>query len=229
MCGAGGQSQRRCAPRRRSRARARGRAADSMSDPLVVLEHVARTFGHGQTAVVAVHDVTCAVSATSRIALVGPSGSGKSTLVQLMAGLDEPTSGTLVWPQWAHGPRHDPSRAGVVFQGVSLIPSLSAEENVAFPLLLHGTAYQDPPDPAQDSLELLGLSGLADRTPGELSGGQAQRVAVARVVTSAPELILADQPTGRLDRASADRVVDVLLDAADHLGAGLVVATHDPA
>jgi predicted ABC-type transport system involved in lysophospholipase L1 biosynthesis ATPase subunit len=199
-----------------------------MTEPLVVLEHVARTFGHGQTAVIAVHDVSGAVRATSRIALVGPSGSGKSTLVQLMAGLDEPTAGTLSWPRWDHGPRHDPSRAGVVFQGASLIPSLSAEENVAFPLLLRGTADQDALNRARDSLALLGLGGLADRTPDELSGGQAQRVAVARVVTSAPELILADEPTGQLDRASADRVVDVLLDAADHLGAGLVVATHDP-
>jgi putative ABC transport system ATP-binding protein len=115
----------------------------------------------------------------------------------------------------------------VVFQGASLIPSLSAEENVAFPLLLRGTLYQDALDRARDSLALLGIAGLAGRTPDELSGGQAQRVAVARVVTSGPELILADEPTGRLDRASADRVVDVLLEAADHLGAGLVVATHD--
>jgi putative ABC transport system ATP-binding protein len=200
-----------------------------MTQPLVVFEHVARTFGHGQNAVVAVHDVSCVLWATSRIALVGPSGSGKSTLVQLMAGLDEPTAGTILWPQWAYGPRHDPSRAGVVFQGASLIPSLSAEENVAFPLLLRGTRHEDALDRARDSLALLGLAGLTGRTPDELSGGQAQRVAVARVVTSGPELILADEPTGRLDRASADRVVDVLLEAADHLGAGLVIATHDPA
>jgi predicted ABC-type transport system involved in lysophospholipase L1 biosynthesis ATPase subunit len=200
-----------------------------MTAPLVVLEQVSRTFGHGASAVVAVHDVTATVHRSSRVALVGPSGSGKSTLVQLMAGLDDPTSGRLTWPQWDGGPRKDPSRAGVVFQGPSLVPALSAEENVAFPLLLRGTPYAEAVDLARCSLELLGLSSLGDRTPDELSSGQAQRVAVARVVTTGPQLILADEPTGRLDRASADRVVDVLLDAAHHLGAALVVSTHDTA
>ncbi len=188
-----------------------------------------RTFGHGPLAVVAVHGVTCAITASSRIALVGPSGSGKSTLVQLMAGLDLPTSGTVSWPAWESGPLHDPSRVGVVFQGLSLIPSLSAAENAAFPLLLRGVEYAEAMARAGESLELLGLGALAGKVPDELSGGQAQRVAVARVLASRPQLILADEPTGQLDRAAGERVVDMLLDAADHLGAGLLVATHDPA
>jgi putative ABC transport system ATP-binding protein len=196
---------------------------------LVQCDQASRTFGHGPLAVVAVHGVTCAVSASSRIALVGPSGSGKSTLVQLMAGLDRPTSGTVFWPAWETGPLHDPSRAGVVFQGLSLIPSLSATENAAFPLLLRGVAYDEAMARAGESLELLGIEALASKVPDELSGGQAQRVAVARVVTSRPQLILADEPTGQLDRTAGDRVVDVLLEAADHLGAGLLIATHDPA
>ena len=196
---------------------------------LVSCQHASRTFGHGSLALVAVHDATCAVSTTSRIALVGPSGSGKSTLIQLMAGLDRPTSGTVCWPAWESGPLHDPSLAGVVFQGLSLIPSLSALENAAFPLLLRGLGRDEAMSRASASFGLLGIDSLAEKVPDELSGGQAQRVAVARVVTSEPQLILADEPTGQLDRASGERVVEVLLEAADHLDAGLVISTHDPA
>lgn len=195
--------------------------------PLVVCEAASRTFGHGSIAVVAVHDATCTVDTDSRVALVGPSGSGKSTLLQLMAGLDTPTSGSITWPAWESGPFQDPSRAGVVFQGLSLIPALTAAENVAFPLLLQGMSHEQAVARAIESLDLLGIAALADKVPEELSGGQAQRVAVARVVTSRPQLIFADEPTGQLDRASGDRVVDVLLEAADHLGAGLVLSTHD--
>ena len=201
----------------------------SDSPPLVECDHAARTFGHGPVAVVAVHGASCTVSASSRVALVGPSGSGKSTLLLLMAGLVQPTSGQVRWPAWGSSPLHDPTRAGVVFQGNSLIPSLSAAENAAFPLLLRGIDPAEAMARALDSLALVGLDGLAGKVPDELSGGQAQRVAVARVVTSRPRLILADEPTGQLDRMAADRVVDVLLEAADHLGAGLVISTHDPA
>jgi predicted ABC-type transport system involved in lysophospholipase L1 biosynthesis ATPase subunit len=200
-----------------------------MSELLVVCDSVARTYGHGTIAVVAVHGASCTVDSTSRVALVGSSGSGKSTLLHLMAGLDTPTSGTVTWPSWPSGPFQDPSRAGLVFQGPSLIPSLSALENVAFPLLLQGVAHQEAAARARQSLELLGLGWLSDRPPEEMSGGQAQRVAVARVVTSRPQLILADEPTGRLDRLAGDQVVDLLFDAAEHLSAGLVIATHDRA
>ncbi len=198
-----------------------------MSDPLVVCERASRTFGRGSLAVVAVHEASCTVNADSRVALVGPSGSGKSTLLQLMAGLDSPTSGSIVWPTWETGPFQDPARAGVVFQGLSLIPSLTAAENVAFPLLLQGLSHEVAIAHAVESLDLLGIGGLGDKVPEELSGGQAQRVAVARVVSSRPKLIFADEPTGQLDRVSGDRVIDVLLEAADHLGAGLVLSTHD--
>ena len=192
-------------------------------------EHASRTFGRGALAVVAVHDVTCHVGPSSRVALVGPSGSGKSTLLQMMAGLDTPTSGSVTWPAWGAGPFQDPSRAGVVFQGESLIPALTARENVAFPLLLGGLRTDDAMGRAADALGLLGIEDLGGKTPDELSGGQAQRVAVARVLASQPALIVADEPTGRLDRASGKRVIDVLLEAADHIGAGLVISTHDGA
>ncbi len=202
-------------------------ASHGAGEPLVACDRASRTFGKGTVAVVAVHAVSCTISSTSRVALVGPSGSGKSSLLQLMAGLDNPTSGTISWPSWPEGPYQDPTRAGVVFQGLSLIPALTAAENVAFPLLLQGLDHEGAIARAVASLDLVGIGALGDKLPDELSGGQAQRVAVARVLTSAPRLIFADEPTGQLDRASGDRVIDVLLDAADHLGAGLVIATHD--
>ncbi|GAB3779855.1 ABC transporter ATP-binding protein [Nocardioides ungokensis] len=198
-----------------------------MSDTLVVCDDAGRTFGRGSLAVVAVHSVSCSVGACSRVALVGPSGSGKSTLLQMMAGLDAPTSGSVTWPAWESGPFQDPTRAGMVFQGLSLIPSLSAAENVAFPLILQGVVHEEAMAQAIESLDRLGIASLADKVPDELSGGQSQRVAVARVVTTGPQLIFADEPTGQLDRASGERVIDVLLEAADHLGAGLVLSTHD--
>jgi predicted ABC-type transport system involved in lysophospholipase L1 biosynthesis ATPase subunit len=200
-----------------------------MSEVLVVCDSTARTYGHGAVAVVAVHGASCTLDSSSRVALVGPSGSGKSTLLHLMAGLDSPTSGTVSWPSWPSGPFQDPSRVGLVFQGPSLIPSLSALENVAFPLLLQGMPHDQAAARARESLNLLDLGWLSDRPPEEMSGGQAQRVAVARVVTARPQLILADEPTGRLDRLAGEQVVDLLFDAAEHLSAGLVIATHDPA
>jgi putative ABC transport system ATP-binding protein len=198
-----------------------------VTGPLVVCDRVGRTYGRGDRAVVALHEVSCVVDACSRVALVGPSGSGKSTLLHLIAGLDRCTSGEVSWPAWGGTPFGHPSRAGVVFQEASLIPSLSAAENAAFPLLVRGVAPDEAMERALGALGLLGIAGVAGQTPDELSGGQAQRVAVARVVTAEPALVLADEPTGKLDRAASGRVLDLLLEAARHVGAGLVVSTHD--
>jgi putative ABC transport system ATP-binding protein/lipoprotein-releasing system ATP-binding protein len=200
-----------------------------MSEPLVRCRGAARTFGTGAAATVALQPVDCEVGVGSRVALMGPSGSGKSTLLHLMAGLDEPTVGTVDWP--ALGDRGDlrPGPVAVVFQGPSLIPALTVLENVALPLTLAGSAAEDASRRARDSLGRLGLSDLAEKLPEEISGGPSQRVAVARALAGAPRLVLADEPTGQLDRAGAAAVVDALLAAADHSGAALVVATHDPA
>jgi putative ABC transport system ATP-binding protein len=173
--------------------------------------------------------VSCIVRTTDRIALVGPSGSGKSTLLSLMAGLDRSTSGSVTWPVWGSSPFGHPRRAALVFQERSLIPSLSAVENAAFPLLVQGVDPEEARTRAALALELLGVRAVADQEPDELSGGQAQRVAVARAVAAQPALVLADEPTGKLDRATGAQVVDLLLHACAHLGAGLVVSTHDRA
>jgi len=160
---------------------------------------------------------------------MGPSGSGKSTLLHLMAGLDEPTAGEVSWPAIGPPEALRPGPVAVIFQGPSLLPPLTVAENVALPLILGGTTHQEAVRAGMVALELLELAALADKLPEEISGGQAQRVAVARAVTGEPALVLADEPTGQLDHASASGVVDVLLAAAAHSGAALVVATHDPA
>ena len=196
--------------------------------PLVRCDGASRTYGEGSTATVALQPTDCAVHAGARIAIVGRSGSGKSTLLHLLAGLDEPTLGTVSWP--AIGPLAGlrPGPIAVVFQGPSLLPPLTVEENVALPLVLAGQGDADAHAAARTALKLADLRELAGKLPEEISGGQAQRVAVARALAGRPALILADEPTGQLDRASGAAVVDLLLAAAGHAGAGLVVSTHDP-
>jgi len=200
-----------------------------MSAPLVTCAGVARTFGAGPTAVVAVHDVTCVVAPQTRAALVGSSGSGKSTLLHLLAGLDAPTAGTLSWPGLGGDhPRIHPGRVGLVFQGPSLIPALTVADNVALPLLLGDSPEADVYSQAVAALDVLGIADLRGRLPEELSGGQAQRVAVARVLAAAPALVLADEPTGQLDHETAATVMGALLTVCDERSAALVIATHDP-
>jgi ABC-type lipoprotein export system ATPase subunit len=198
-----------------------------VTDVLVRCDTVGRTYGRGEHAVVALHDVSCTVRTADRIALVGPSGSGKSTLLHLMAGLDRCTSGSVVWPRWDGSPFGHPARAGLVFQEASLISSLSAIENAAFPLLIQGIDPQEAHERAGEALALVGILGVANQEPDELSGGQAQRVAVARALATQPTLVLADEPTGKLDSATGVHVIDLLLRACAEVDAGLVVATHD--
>jgi putative ABC transport system ATP-binding protein len=194
---------------------------------VVAFESVAKTFGSGKAAVVAVHDATGQVGRTDRIALLGRSGSGKSTLLALLAGLELPSAGSIRWPGAESAPRGDAAVVATVFQGGSLVPALTAAENVALPAVLQGLPDREARQRAVEAMDRVGVSDLAERLPDELSGGQVQRLAVARVLTTKPQLILADEPTGRLDRAAAATVMDVLLFAADDLGAGLLVATHD--
>jgi putative ABC transport system ATP-binding protein len=188
-----------------------------------------RTHGRGAAAVTAVRDVSCVLRPGMMVALTGPSGSGKSTLMHLLAGLDEPTSGTITWPGLGGSPFGRPGVVGMVFQGSSLLPPLDVTENVALPLLLAGSEDKQARARAQAALREAGLGDLAARLPEELSGGQAQRVAVARALAMQPRLILADEPTGQLDSAHADAVGTLLLEAAARIGAALVLTTHDEA
>jgi putative ABC transport system ATP-binding protein/lipoprotein-releasing system ATP-binding protein len=198
------------------------------SQVLVRCDGAARSYGQGAAATVALQPTACEVAEGDRVALVGPSGSGKSTLLHLMAGLDDPTVGTVSWPALGDRAALRPGPVAVVFQGPSLLPPLTVEENVALPLVLAGRGDADAHAVARHALERLNLDDLKDKLPEEISGGQAQRVAIARALAGDARLILADEPTGQLDRENGVMVIDHLLEAADHSGAALVVATHDP-
>jgi len=194
---------------------------------LAMAEQARRVYQRGGATVVALQEATCAIAPGDRIALVGRSGSGKSTLLHLLGGLDTPTSGTIAWPALGLRETLRPTQVAFVFQMLSLLPPLTVVENVELPLLLGGI---DPPAAraaAHDALERIDLVPLADRLPEELSGGQAQRVAVARALAYRPRLILADEPTGQLDRPTAQHLFDILLAALAGTDTALVVATHD--
>jgi putative ABC transport system ATP-binding protein/lipoprotein-releasing system ATP-binding protein len=198
-----------------------------MPEILFEADHVSRSFANGAE-VRALVDASCRIGVGERIAIVGPSGSGKSTLLNLMAGLDQPTSGSVHWPALGEASELRPRHIAVVFQTISLMPALTTLENVELPLLLagkHTTAITR----AGEALAILGIESLADHLPEELSGGQAQRVAMARAIAAAPRLILADEPTGQLDRATSALMLDRIIDWAERSATTLVVATHDEA
>jgi ABC-type lipoprotein export system ATPase subunit len=198
-------------------------------DTSVVVEcsDVSRTFGSGRQASVAVHGATCALERARPVAIVGRSGSGKSSLLHLLAGLDRPTSGRMRWP--GIGDRPGRQAFGVVLQGSSLLPFLDMLDNAAMTLVLGGVDVAIARRRALPWLETLGVADVAGSLPSQVSGGQAQRVAVARALASGPALIVADEPTGQLDRDAADLVTDVLVATAIDTGAALVLATHDDA
>jgi ABC-type lipoprotein export system ATPase subunit len=186
-----------------------------------------RAYGSGAGEVRALRGVSCTLRPGMQVALTGPSGSGKSTLLHLLADLDTPTSGTIAWPGLDGSPAGRPGVVSMVFQGPSLLPPLDVIENIALPLLLAGCPETQARERAAAALHDVGLDELAARLPEELSGGQAQRVAVARALAARPRVILADEPTGQLDSAHAAQVAGLLLDAATRLGAALVLSTHD--
>lgn len=199
------------------------------TDALVLATDVARTFGSGQRAVVAVHGASCLVRAGDLIALTGPSGSGKTTLLHLLAGLDAPTAGTIQWPAIGTRDHLRPGPIAIVFQAPSLLAPLDILENVSLPLLLQGIDRGTAREMAIGALRKLDLESLSAKLPEELSGGQAQRVAVARALAGQPRLIVADEPTGQLDHTTGAVVVDALIAASTATGAALIVNTHDAA
>ena len=197
-----------------------------MGKTLVAFNNVSRRFSLGSDKIIALAHASCEVKAGDRIAVMGPSGSGKSTLLALMAQLDEPTEGIVSWPDFGVAKKLRPRHIGLAFQSPSLIPPLSAIENVETPLLILGDIV-NMRERAMAALAVVGLGDMGDRLPEELSGGQVQRVGVARALVTAPELILADEPTGQLDQATGKNLVAALLAHADKTGATLVIATHD--
>jgi len=200
-----------------------------MSELFVDMNNVGRTYIQGGMAIKALKSVSGDIVAGARIAIVGPSGSGKSTLLHLIGGLDAPTKGSIAWPALGKKDELRPQKVGFVFQTVSLLASLTAVENTELPLLLACTDPLKARAVALKALEAVGLASIAEKLPEELSGGQAQRVAVARALSSRPKLILADEPTGQLDHPMARHLFDVLLASLKATDTALIVATHDSA
>lgn len=199
-----------------------------MTDIVVETIGASRSFERGGKTVEALAPATCRIRAGDRVALVGPSGSGKSTLLHLMAGLDLPSAGEIRWPMLGERDKLRPGKVAIVFQSPSLMPPLSVLENVELPLILEG-AEQAPRAVAMEALDRVGLAGLADKLPEELSGGQGQRVAMARAMAAHPLLLLADEPTGQLDQTTGRALMDCLLEWLSGSPTALVLATHDPA
>lgn len=199
-----------------------------MTDIVVETLGVARSFDRGGKIVEALAPATCRVRRGDRVALMGPSGSGKSTLLHLMAGLDQPSAGEIRWPLLGESDTLRPGKVAVVFQSSSLMPPLSVIENVELPLILGGVGG-NARAMALEALDRVGLADLAEKLPEELSGGQGQRVAMARAMAVRPQLFLADEPTGQLDQATGRALIDCLLEWLAGSPTALVLATHDPA
>ena len=205
-----------------------------MSTPaLIELAQVARTFRLGDSEVHALQGLDLRIDAGEYVAVMGPSGSGKSTLLNILGLLDQPSRGRLLLegrdvttlsPDEQAAVRS--RRIGFVFQSFHLVPRLSAAENIALPMVLAGIAPKERQARVAQALKDYGLAPRADHRPSELSGGQRQRVAIARATIMQPPLLLADEPTGNLDRATGDEVVR-LLEELNARGVTLIVVTHD--
>lgn len=200
-----------------------------MTEPLIDAHDLSKEYrSRDGQAVKVLADARCLVGAGDRIALVGPSGSGKSTLLTILAGLVSPTSGEITWPALGDRDSLQPLKLSFVFQTPSLFPPLTILQNVMLPLVLAGREIKVG-ERAEMLLEAFGLSELANKLPEELSGGQAQRVAMARALIIRPRLILADEPTGQLDSGTARTYLDTVLSLLSETPAALVIATHDKA
>lgn len=198
----------------------------------IQVKEVSKIYGNGEGKVVALQSASMTIHAGDFISIMGPSGSGKSTLLHIISGLDQPSSGTVMYGETDIHKGADEKLAafrrqkiGFIFQQFNLLPVLTARENIIMPLLLD---KRKPNEIYLDQLaEMLGLQNRLSHLPQELSGGQQQRVAIARALIAEPDIIFADEPTGNLDSKSGGEVMNMLCEIREKLGKTLVVITHD--
>lgn len=204
-------------------------------DALVSLRNITKTYQRGTEKVKVLHGIDLDIPKGDFVALMGPSGSGKTTLLNLIGGLDSPTSGEIT----VDGSRIDQMRSGqlsewrsnhvgFVFQFYNLMPNLTAQKNVELPLLLTRLNGAQRKHNAEIALQLVGLSDRGKHRPNELSGGQQQRVSIARAIVSDPTLLICDEPTGDLDRQSAEEILALLQSLNRDHGKTIIMVTHDP-
>ena len=203
--------------------------------PLIRIEHLSKTYRRGDQLIPVLNDIQLDVRPAEFIALMGPSGSGKSTLLNLIAGIDQPTSGRIEIGGVDIATLNERELAdwraanvGFIFQFYNLMPVLTAFENVELPLLLTGLSRRQRHEHVTAALEMVRLGDRMDHHPNELSGGQQQRVAIARALVTDPTLIVADEPTGDLDRATGEEVLLLMDELHRDLGKTIVMVTHDP-
>jgi putative ABC transport system ATP-binding protein len=206
-----------------------------MGTPLVEIRGLTKVYERGSQRIEVLHGIELDIADGDFVALMGPSGSGKTTLLNLIGGIDSPSSGLLkVGGEQIENLSADDlagwraETVGFIFQSYNLMPVLSAQKNVELPLLLTDFSAGERAKRARIALELVGLGDRAGHKPNELSGGQQQRVAIARALVSDPRLLICDEPTGDLDRKTADEVLTLLQRLNSEFGKTIIMVTHDP-